>query len=352
MRGGIRNTYLISGDRRRVKACIVEPCVIHTSSMFFAANSIDDLLRSTFEALHDYGKPEKATKGSFVELVGVSLKLGNPRARMSRSEEKGRPFSSIGELFWYLSGRNDLSFIEYFLKAYKKSAEKDGTIHGGYGPRIFPKDTSSQFDQIIDRIEKKRSTRQAVIQLFDRTDVAIGTQYKDVPCTCTIQYLCREQRLSCVVSMRSNDAFKGLPHDIFCFTMLQEMLAKRLNLELGEYHHLVGSLHLYESDVTSSRHYLQEGWQSEIAMPEMPSGDNFAMVPTFLSTINAIQSGKGIAGVDPKLDVYWKDLALLLVAYHHSQDPEMIDDVHAAMSHDTYFPFLERRKMVKRPETK
>ncbi len=319
--------------------------------MYLVEDNLDDLLRSTFEALHNCGHPAEATKGRFVELVGVSLRLRNPRARMSRSEAKGRPFSSIGELFWYLSGKNDLSFIEYFLKAYHKSAEADGLIHGAYGPRLFPKDRPSQIEQVIDRLENKPTTRQAVIQLFDSADIAIGTQYKDVPCTCTIQFLCREQRLSCIVNMRSNDAYKGLPHDIFCFTMIQEMVAKRLGLDLGEYHHIIGSLHLYESDVGSSNEYLQEGWQSDIPMPEMSSGDNFAIVPAFIETIDGIRAGEGIESLHPSLPTYWRDLALLLVAYHHSLDVEVIDAVQAEISDGGYFPFLERRKTVKRPGT-
>ena len=317
--------------------------------MHLAADTIDDLLHDVFEALHQSGKPAEATKGRFVELIGVSLQLRDPRSRISRSEAKGRPFSSIGELFWYLSGENDLSFIEYFLKAYQESAEKDGLIHGGYGPRLFPKNGPSQIDQVIDRIERKPSTRQAVIQLFDKSDIRVGSNYKDIPCTCTIQYICRDERLSCIVSMRSNDAFKGLPHDIFCFTMLQEMLAKRLDLKLGEYHHFVGSLHLYESDVAVSEEYLEEGWQSEISMPEMPSGNNFLIVKPFLETVKSIRAGKGIAAIHSDLGTYWKDLALLLVAYHQSLDAKAIESIQSEIHEKSYFPFLERRKTVKRP---
>ena len=65
------------------------------------------------------------------------------------------------------------------------------------------------------------------------------------PCTCTLQFLARGVKLDLIVYMRSNDVIKGLPHDIFCFTMLQEIAARRLSLEPGIYKHCVGSLHLY-----------------------------------------------------------------------------------------------------------
>ena len=41
--------------------------------------------------------------------------------------------------------------------------------------------------------------------------------------------------ISCtlVVHMRSNDVFMGFPHDVFAFTMIQEILANDLGVKLG-----------------------------------------------------------------------------------------------------------------------
>ncbi len=100
--------------------------------MFLEDNTFDDLLNQVFRRLHADGQVGRATRGQFIELTGVLCKLYNPRSRLSRSEAKGRPFSSIGELFWYLSGRNDLEFIRYYLPDYVKDAEDDGTLHGAY----------------------------------------------------------------------------------------------------------------------------------------------------------------------------------------------------------------------------
>ena len=47
--------------------------------------------------------------------------------------------------------------------------------------------------------------------------------------------------------MRSNDAYWGLPHDVFAFTMLQEILARSLTLELGTYKHAVVLLAVHAS---------------------------------------------------------------------------------------------------------
>ena len=60
--------------------------------------------------------------------------------------------------------------------------------------------------------------------------------------------------------MRLNDALVGLPHDVFCFTMLQEIVARSLSVELGGYKHAVGSLHLYKTHVDAAHQFLEEGW--------------------------------------------------------------------------------------------
>jgi thymidylate synthase len=50
-------------------------------------------------------------------------------------------------------------------------------------------------------------------------------------------------------TMRSNDVWLGLPYDVFTATILHELMAGWLGADLGEYHHHVDSLHVYERDL-------------------------------------------------------------------------------------------------------
>ena len=211
-------------------------------AMFISAETIDDLLRKLIGEIFDQGSRVNASRGANTELACVLLKLTWPRARLSHTETKSKPFGAIGELAWYLAASNDAEFITYYLRDYKKETEIDGTIHGAYGPRLFTERCGNQFENVIELLRRKPNSRQAVIQLFDSSDLA-GT-YKDVPCTCTLQFMIRKDRLDMVTSMRSNDAYKGLPHDVFSFTMLQEIAARMLKVELGDYNHFAASLHL------------------------------------------------------------------------------------------------------------
>ena len=215
----------------------------------------------------------QAARGGTRELRSVLLKLSNPRARLSHTEKKGKIFSALGELLWYLAKSNDLEFISYYLDQYRKESEDGATVYGAYGPRLFNKRGNDQVKNVLDLLGRHSSTRRAVIQLFDAEDIA--APHKEIPCTCTLQFMVRDGRLELAACMRSNDAFKGLPHDVFSFTMIQEIVARTLGHQLGVYTHFVGSLHLYDSDLRAARQYLDEGWQPTqlVAMPTMPPGD-------------------------------------------------------------------------------
>lgn len=117
--------------------------------------------------------------------------------------------------------------------------------------------------------------------------------------------------------MRSNDAFKGLPHDVFAFTMLQEIMAMKLGVELGAYHHSVGSLHLYDTEKNKAKKYLHEGFQpTNLNMPEMPTGDPWPSIRSLLEFENKVRNGESIDPDQMGVDEYWINLAKMLLVYN------------------------------------
>ena len=291
--------------------------------MLISADTLDDLLRRALEQILLNGaRVEEASRGPNRELVCVLLQLTNPRARLSHTETKGKVFSALGELAWYLSASDDAEFIMYYIREYKDEVEIDGTIHGAYGPRLFAAGWYNQFENVVKLLRGKPSSRKAVIQLFDAGDLA-GT-YKDIPCTCTLQFMIRAGRLDMIVSMRSNDAFWGLPHDVFSFTMLQEIMARMLEIELGEYSHFAGSLHVYDRHAAEVERFLAEGVQGtvEAAMLPMPPANPWPSIRVFRRAEAAIRTGLPLEEEVNTLDSYWQDLVRLLMVFRHSKNNE------------------------------
>src|SRR6266508_3982648 len=117
--------------------------------MLITGDTLDDLLHRSFERILKNGAWVKATRGRNKELCCVLLRLTNPLARLSHTEKRGKVFSALGELAWYLAGRNDGKSITYYIDRYKDEVEEGGTIHGAYGPRLFKTTGPRQFDAVI-----------------------------------------------------------------------------------------------------------------------------------------------------------------------------------------------------------
>jgi thymidylate synthase len=124
--------------------------------------------------------------------------------------------------------------------------------------------------------------------------------------------------------MRSNDAFIGLPHDIFCFTMFQELVANALGVELGCYKHLVGSLHIYEDKFDKANAFIAEGIQDRNPMPRMPSGDPWDEISVVTEFASKIRSNDVSARELPKISAYWETILDMLRIFHYSK-PEFLN---------------------------
>lgn len=316
--------------------------------MYHAADSLDDLLFKIYKQILARGTAIRPSKGPAREISGTLLKLSAPRVRLSRSESRGRLFSCLGELLWILAGSNRLDFIRHYIPGYQEFSDDKKTIYGAYGPRLFGQSPNDQVPRVIQMLKDKHESRQAVLQLFDRTDIL--EPHRDIPCTCTLQFLVRGGRLHMLTSMRSNDAWLGLPHDVFAFTMLQELIARSLGVELGEYKHAVGSLHLYDKDHEKATRFLDEGWHTHCPMPPMPQGDPWAAIKSLVNFEKMVRTGRStIANPYDTMEPYWADLITLLMIHKaglvKNNQPE-IKRLKRRIHDDGYSLYIKRRESI------
>jgi thymidylate synthase len=131
-----------------------------------------------------------------------------------------------------------------------------------------------------------------------------------VPCAASLQFLVRSGKVHAILNMRSNDAIWGKPYDIFLFTMLQELLACELNLEMGTYTHSAASIHLYERHFDLANKIVRS---DQFVRFEMPSMKAHHQLPHFLEMEASIRS-KGLQNQFDSLclDDYWRHLLMVL----------------------------------------
>ena len=283
--------------------------------MIIEGRYLDEILRKLYGELSKSMDTFEASKGKGQDLLGQKVVLKDPRARISATATRGMLISALAEFCWYMSGSADLDFIRFYLKDYPpKNAA--GSLQEAYGPRL--KGTGEfgynidQIDRVIEKLREKPDTRRAAITLLESSD--LEPSQKEAPCTIGLQFIRRRERLHLIAMMRSNDAYLGFPHDVFCFTMIQEFVARSLGIKVGEYHHFATSLHLYENDQDAVAAYLGEGLQSPVfAMPKMPSGCQMDNLKEFLEIERAIRHGKIVEAGQISLPQYWRDLSLVLL---------------------------------------
>ena len=269
---------------------------------------------------------ENAPRGQpSLERLGLSFVVKNPRARLITTPgRRTNLVFNFAEALWYLSGRDDLGFLEYYAPSVRRYSRDGQHLTGtAYGPRLFRygESTIDQWHQVMKTICSDRDTKRAVILLFHPSELAIDGN-PDVACTIGLQFLLRQERLNCIAFMRANDGYRGIVSDVFSFTLIQEVMARQLNVDVGMYVHFVGSSHVYKRDMRIVERVLSE--ESCVNAPmglmaPMPAGDNMQYVSTAL-TYEARLRRNELRLDDDLLDklempTYWKDVVILFELY-------------------------------------
>lgn len=153
------------------------------------------------------------------------------------------------EWLWTAWGREDVEMITHYNKQLAKFSDDGKTFFGAYGVRI-----AEQLSYVLKTLRRDPNSRQAVLSLW-RPNPPVT---KDVPCTSLMQFMIRSGQLEAIVTMRSSDAWLGIPYDIFNFTRVQAGIAAELGLTPGPITLQLGSSHLYESDLVRAWEVLDE----------------------------------------------------------------------------------------------
>lgn len=177
------------------------------------------------------------------EIIGATTIIEDPTRGIVTSGIRKMPIRyAVGELLWYLSGNNNLSEIQKYTSAWDRMSDDGVTVNSNYGHRIFYKFGFDQWEHVKTLLKNDPLSRQAVIHIKEPNNQPT----KDLPCTVSLQFFIRDNKLYLITYMRSNDIWMGFPYDVFNFTALQVKMAMELGVELGSYTHIAGSLHLYK----------------------------------------------------------------------------------------------------------
>lgn len=222
----------------------------------FVADTADAIWRDAAKALVEDSDvlSQDSRIGPTRELLHCMFVLNKPRQRWVLSRRPAlNPAFAIAETVWILQGRNDAAFVNFWNPKLPEFAGKGDTYHGAYGYRLRHNLGFDQLERGYQALLNNPDSRQVVMQIWDgRIDFPHASgkpRDPDIPCNIVSMPKIRDDRLEWMQVMRSNDLFLGTPHNFIQFTVLQEVMAGWLGIELGAYVQLSDSLHFYEKDM-------------------------------------------------------------------------------------------------------
>lgn len=173
------------------------------------------------------------------------------------------PFRWVAEeLFWFLSGDCDERNLEdrgvdiWAEWATAEQTARFGREEGDLGPvygylwRSFGGDYPQmngvdQIARLIREIESNPNSRRLIVTGWNPEtcdDVALP------PCHTLFQFKVEnEKTLHCQLYQRSADAFLGVPFNISSYALFTHLVAHVCGLEIGDFIHTFGDLHIYSN---------------------------------------------------------------------------------------------------------
>jgi len=193
------------------------------------------------------------TGAKTIEWIGASFIADEPAIFGTVNEEYVQK-----ELDWYDSMSTNINDIygedREPPQAWKYSANTHGEINSNYGFLILSDKYHNQYGQVIDELLRSPDGRRASM-IYNRPEIWVEyneNDKNDFICTNAVTYYIRDNKLHCVVQMRSNDVVFGYKNDYAWQKHVLNTLAKDITalseeeITAGNIHWQVQNLHVYE----------------------------------------------------------------------------------------------------------
>lgn len=207
-----------------------------------------DLLKLVLEKGTQKGdRTGTGTKSYFGAQLRFDLSKGFPLVTTKKVHLK----SIIHELLWFLKGDTNIKYLQdNKVRIWDEWADANGDLGPVYGAQWRSWNTYSSYegiDQIrnaIQQIKTNPNSRRIIVTAWNPAeldDMALP------PCHLLFQFYVLNGKLSCQLYQRSADVFLGVPFNIASYALLTMMVAQVCGLELGEFVHTFGDVHIYNN---------------------------------------------------------------------------------------------------------
>lgn len=225
-----------------------------------------DLLQKILDEGHQ--KSDRTGTGT-ISLFGYQMRFNLQDGFPLLTTKKLHTRSIIHELLWFLQGDTNIRYLkQHEVRIWDEWADADGNLGPVYGHqwRSWPTADGGTVDQIsnlINQIKKNPDSRRLIVSAWNVGDIE---KMALPPCHCLFQFYVADGKLSCQLYQRSADTFLGVPFNIASYALLTMMVAQVCDLQLGEFIHSFGDVHLYNDHIEQARLQLT---REPRALPQM-----------------------------------------------------------------------------------
>ncbi len=164
--------------------------------------------------------------------------------------------SIIYELLWFLKGDTNVKYLQdNGVRIWNAWADENGDLGPVYGKqwRSWPSPTGVAIDQIAKAIHTIKTNPDSRRIIVNAWNVGELDEMALTPCHCLFQFYVANGKLSCLLYQRSADAFLGVPFNIASYALLTHMVAQVCGLEVGDFVHSFGDVHLYSNHLDQAK---------------------------------------------------------------------------------------------------
>lgn len=203
---------------------------------------------------------EDRTGTGTISTFGYQMRFDLSKGFPLLTTKKLHTKSIIHELLWFLRGETNVrSLQQEGVKIWNEWADERGELGPVYGAQWrawLTADGGSvdQLSELIIQIKEQPYSRRHIISAWNVGEI---DKMALPPCHTMFQFYVANGKLSCQLYQRSADVFLGVPFNIASYALLLVMVAQVTNLQLGEFIHTFGDVHVYKNHIDQVRLQLQ-----------------------------------------------------------------------------------------------
>lgn len=186
------------------------------------------------------------TKSIFGYQLRYDVSQGFPLVTTKKVHVK----SIIHELLWFLKGDTNVKYLQdHDVKIWNEWADENGNLGPVYGAqwrswKAADGNIIDQISEVITQIKENPDSRRLIVSAWNVAEVP---NMALAPCHAMFQFYVAEGKLSLQLYQRSADVFLGVPFNIASYALLLMMVAQVCELEVGDYIHSFGDVHIYNN---------------------------------------------------------------------------------------------------------